>query len=235
MGYCALGSMEAHRDMNKHQRIGIRIAISASVGILVAAIALVVAWYNFGGRNNFWPEQRATRLTLRGLDLLIEVYKRETKALPASLADLRRVRGAHVQGGHITYDYEAAENGSPLDGWGHPFVYSVDGTNYTIVSYGRDGKPGGAGPDCDLSNVAPSSKGVYPTFAQFIFNPLATGILFTCFLCGIAAFWLTMSAVNPTALHGWALAPVIAKLVATILGTLGAAFFMSVFHIPNYH
>lgn len=227
--------MEAHRDMSKYQRIGIRVATATNVGVLVAAIALVVAWRNFGGLPNFWPEQQATRLALRGLDLLIEVYKQETKALPASLADLRRVKGAHVQGGHITYDYQAAESGPPLDGWGRPFTYSVDGTNYTIVSLGRDGKPGGVGPDYDLSNVPQPPKDACPTFAQFLFNPLARGVLFTCLACGIAAFWLSVKTVNPTALHGRAVLLLMVKLALTVVGTLAVAAVLVIFHIPNHH
>jgi len=30
-----------------------------------------------------------------------------------------------------------------LDGWKRPFLYQSNGTNYLIMSYGRDGKPGG--------------------------------------------------------------------------------------------
>lgn len=42
----------------------------------------------------------------------------------------------------------------PLDPWGDPYVYRAPGTkrDYDIVSYGRDGKPGGTGEDADLTN-----------------------------------------------------------------------------------
>ncbi|WP_233832782.1 type II secretion system major pseudopilin GspG [Paraburkholderia sp. ZP32-5] len=42
----------------------------------------------------------------------------------------------------------------PLDPWGHPYVYQVPGTkgDYAIISYGRDGQPGGSGEDADLSS-----------------------------------------------------------------------------------
>jgi general secretion pathway protein G len=43
---------------------------------------------------------------------------------------------------------------APLDPWGHPYVYQVPGTkgDYAIISYGRDGQPGGSGEDADLSS-----------------------------------------------------------------------------------
>jgi len=214
--------------MNKYQRIGIRVAISTNVGLLVAVIACLAAWRDIGGRINFWPEGLATRRALDELNSLIEAYQRDAKTLPPSLADLRRVQGVYA-----TFKFD--ENGSPLDGWGRPFTYSVDGTNYVIMSYGRDGKPGGVGTNHDLSNLARSSREADPTFAQFLFNPLARGVLFTCLACGVAAFWLSMRTVNPAGLHGWAIASLIVKLVFTILGALAASFFMSVIHIPNHH
>jgi general secretion pathway protein G len=42
----------------------------------------------------------------------------------------------------------------PKDPWGNPFFYSNPGTRseIDIVSYGADGKPGGAGTDADIGN-----------------------------------------------------------------------------------
>ena len=45
----------------------------------------------------------------------------------------------------------------PLDPWGRPYVYfrSSDSAPPEISSYGRDGKPGGASFDADLSSLRP--------------------------------------------------------------------------------
>jgi general secretion pathway protein G len=42
----------------------------------------------------------------------------------------------------------------PLDPWGHPYVYQIPGTkgDYAVISYGRDGQPGGTGEDEDISS-----------------------------------------------------------------------------------
>ena len=40
----------------------------------------------------------------------------------------------------------------PVDPWGHPYVYWMDGSTGAVVSYGADGKPGGTGVDADLSS-----------------------------------------------------------------------------------
>jgi general secretion pathway protein G len=40
----------------------------------------------------------------------------------------------------------------PNDPWGRPYLYRTPGekTDYEVVSYGRDGKPGGSGEDADI-------------------------------------------------------------------------------------
>lgn len=42
----------------------------------------------------------------------------------------------------------------PLDPWGHPYQYRSPGVkgDFDIISLGRDGQPGGAGEDADISN-----------------------------------------------------------------------------------
>lgn len=42
----------------------------------------------------------------------------------------------------------------PLDPWGHPYQYRSPGAkgDFDIISLGRDGQPGGAGEDADISN-----------------------------------------------------------------------------------
>jgi general secretion pathway protein G len=38
----------------------------------------------------------------------------------------------------------------PTDPWGNPYVYSSDGNNYTLKSYGADGAEGGTGKNADI-------------------------------------------------------------------------------------
>ena len=42
----------------------------------------------------------------------------------------------------------------PLDPWGHPYVYVSPGAHVDIdiVSYGKDGQPGGTGENADITN-----------------------------------------------------------------------------------
>jgi general secretion pathway protein G len=42
----------------------------------------------------------------------------------------------------------------PLDPWGKPYLYKVPGEkgDFDLLSYGKDGQPGGSGENADLSN-----------------------------------------------------------------------------------
>ena len=45
------------------------------------------------------------------------------------------------------------QNTVPLDPWGKPYLYKIPGekNEYDIVSYGKDGAPGGSGESADIS------------------------------------------------------------------------------------
>jgi general secretion pathway protein G len=42
----------------------------------------------------------------------------------------------------------------PPDPWGNPYVYTLDGSNFVIMSHGADGQPGGTGNNADISSDA---------------------------------------------------------------------------------
>ncbi len=46
----------------------------------------------------------------------------------------------------------------PKDAWQNDFVYLNEGGKYKIISYGRDGAPGGDGVDTDISNETSNEK-----------------------------------------------------------------------------
>ena len=67
----------------------------------------------------------------------VETYRRVHHSLPRTLADI-----------------------FPVDGNSYPhwLTYIVRGSKYTIVSYGRDGKPGGEWVDADQSSGDPPGR-----------------------------------------------------------------------------
>ncbi len=214
--------------MTKYQRIGLRVGISMSVGVLVAAIAIVVAWRSLGSMSNFRLEQAWTQERLRQIRWVIESNRAETKNVPQSWGELRQTMK--------DYHFTVNEDGIPLDEWGHPLLYSVSEGHPVITSYGRDGKPGGVGFDHDLSSDdkrLPTETA--PTFVQFLLHPSSRRVLLACLACGVGAFYLSMITVNPAALHGRAILSLIVKLAFTILGAIFIALVISITEIPNPH
>jgi general secretion pathway protein G len=79
----------------------------------------------------------------------IEMYQNDTGSLPPDLEALVKAPGG-VSGwlGPYLHDKDLK------DPWGHPLEYKVpgDGAAYDVISYGRDGKPGGDGVDADIKH-----------------------------------------------------------------------------------
>jgi hypothetical protein len=220
--------MEAHRDMHKYQRIGIRLAISTGVGILVAAIACLAAWRSIGWMPNVRPEQASTQRLLEIMEPLIEAYCTGTKTVPQSWGELRHTMER--------YSFTRNEDGIPLDAWGHPFLYSVKEGHPIITSYGHDNKPGGIGFDRDLSSADKSlPRENVPTFLQFLLHPATRGIVCGCLACGVLAFLLSLAMVDLSIFERYGVFPLVIQLGATILVTLVVALVLSFAEIPNYH
>lgn len=52
------------------------------------------------------------------------------------------------------WDGPYLSKGVPLDPWGNPYVFRFPGEHgeYDLISYGKDGKPGGEGEAADITN-----------------------------------------------------------------------------------
>ncbi|KKO46976.1 general secretion pathway protein GspG [Arsukibacterium ikkense] len=76
----------------------------------------------------------------------LNTYRLDVGQYPATLGELRRSTHPKWDGPYLPRDV-------PLDPWDNPYVYAVPGTNgepFSLMSYGRDGVPGGEGEDEDV-------------------------------------------------------------------------------------
>ena len=78
--------------------------------------------------------------------LAVGFFRAQTQRYPTRLeelvtrpADAPRWGGPYLDGTTV-----------PLDPWGRPYVYVLDGLGYTIICYGADGADGGTGDDADI-------------------------------------------------------------------------------------
>ena len=90
------------------------------------------------------------------LNVALESYRLDNGRYPTTEQGLAALRDAPVRP-PVPNNWKGPylRNPVPADPWGNPYRYRSPGTinksGYDIVSFGRDGKPGGAGEDADLS------------------------------------------------------------------------------------
>ncbi len=73
------------------------------------------------------------------LHQFVEEYRDKKGTLPTRLVQLGELKSRLTK--------------TPLDPWSRPYQYQVEGTDFRIFSLGKDGKPGGSGPDADIELI----------------------------------------------------------------------------------
>jgi general secretion pathway protein G len=95
-------------------------------------------------------EVQLARAQIDAIEKALDQYRLDTRRLPTAEQGLEvlSARPANEPGWNGPYLKKAV----PSDPWGRPYVYRTPGQKgeYDIISYGRDGKPGGAGDDADV-------------------------------------------------------------------------------------
>jgi general secretion pathway protein G len=173
---------------------------------LVMGLGIALFCFYAAQPNRYVEEQQSsTRHQLRELEDKVIAYRARVGMLPSSLGQV--------------------SSGS-TDGWFKPFVYSVRGQRYQIVSYGRDGKPGGVGLDCDLSNVNPNPPEAQLSFDEGLLNPQVRGIILASIVCGIATAFLVFYLLEPEDCKHLGVPSFLARLVGTLFGTAFMALCM---------
>ena len=100
----------------------------------------------------------AAQLQLKVLKSAVHVYRTEQQRVPTQSQGLEAlVRKPILEPIPRTYPQDGYLDSTvlPLDPWGHAYIYLTPGRHgesFEIISYGRDGEPGGADEDADLSS-----------------------------------------------------------------------------------
>jgi hypothetical protein len=186
-----------------------------------------VAWRQ--SRSSFaWEEQRNTSRELVTIGEAINAYVRNSNACPSTIEQLWLMTNE-------VPDIEYYFSRELLDQWGNLLVLSQDDTNCIVTSYGRDGKPGGIGIDCDLTSKTPLPKKSIPTFGQYWHNPRANDQIRWCFICGFMATFLSLLTVRIPNLTPRGMTVLGISLVMTLIGTVFVAIMITGLHVPSGH
>jgi hypothetical protein len=167
-------------------------------------------------------ERVHTDYMLLELAIDIESYRKEFGHLPSTLNDLTNITGGI-----------GLSNFS--DGWEHPLVYSTEGTNYLIKSFGRDGKPGGKGLDCDVTSRDPNPPESALPLKQFLFDVQTGPMLVTSAVSGFITFFLTILLVKKPDFSRAGLKDLVLRIGVVVIGATVIAGFMAALHVPVKH
>lgn len=106
---------------------------------------------------------RVTRAAsdIRAIETALDLYRLDNFKYPTTEQGLQALVKQPVDPTITNYRSGGYLGSLPKDPWNNPYMYNSpasDGHDYEIISYGRDGKPGGDGYDADISSTTLDQK-----------------------------------------------------------------------------
>lgn len=123
------------------------LVVMVIIGLLVGYVA--PKYFSQLGKS----EVKVAKAQIEALGKALDMYRLDTGHYPGSDAGLQALVSKPANEANWAGPYLA--KGVPLDPWGNAYVYrtpGTDGAEFDIISYGKDGKPGGNDQDADLAN-----------------------------------------------------------------------------------
>ena len=136
--------------MQKHKRntTGFTLIELLIVMVIIGLLAAFVAPRFFGREKK--AKQRGAKGQIALLESALDTYRLDVGRYPSTEQGLEALR--EQPDGIDKWDGPYLRKELPVDPWGNPYVYESPSEHgdYTIVSYGADGKPGGEEMDMDI-------------------------------------------------------------------------------------
>ena len=122
---------------------------------VIAVLAGLVSPMVF--RNVGDAKVSATKAQIELLGLALDAYRLDNDYYPSSAQGLAALeRKPEGDPAAVNWRGPYLKKGVPLDAWGRSYLYKSPGEqnpeSYDLLSYGRDGTPGGTGDDADLTS-----------------------------------------------------------------------------------
>jgi general secretion pathway protein G len=97
-------------------------------------------------------EIKASRAQIDGLEKALDQYRLDTGHYPSTEQGLAALVARPPS--EPRWDGPYLKKAIPNDPWGNPFVYRMPGEHgdLDLLSYGKDGQPGGEGEAADITN-----------------------------------------------------------------------------------
>ena len=138
------------RVRNAVQQRGFTLIELLVVVVIIGLLAGLVAPRYFGQVGK--SEVTTAKAQMDALEKALDQYRLDTGHYPSTELGLnallqRPASEPKWAGPYLRRDV-------PLDPWGKPYVYKMPGEkgDFDLLSYGKDGQPGGTGENADLTN-----------------------------------------------------------------------------------
>jgi general secretion pathway protein G len=97
-------------------------------------------------------EIQVAKAQIDALDKALDQYRLDLRRYPTADEGLQALTTKPANEPNWNGPY--LKKAVPNDPWGRPYIYRVPGqkSEFDLLSYGRDGKPGGSGEDADIGN-----------------------------------------------------------------------------------
>jgi general secretion pathway protein G len=136
-------------DSHRKRRAGITLIEMLVVVTIIALFAALVAPRML--RRADVARTAAARAQINSFMTALGAYKLDTGTFPTTEQGLEALRTAPQGVNQWSGPYLPAD--IPNDPWGRPYLYKYPGDHGDepdVISYGRDGQPGGEGTDADI-------------------------------------------------------------------------------------
>lgn len=123
---------------------------------LLVVIAIIGMLAGYVGPKYFSQvgkaEVKAARAQIVALEKALDQYRLDTGHYPTTEQGLTALNAKPATEQKWAGPY--LKKDIPPDSWGNPFIYKSPGEHgdFDLMSYGKDGRPGGNGEDADVTN-----------------------------------------------------------------------------------
>jgi general secretion pathway protein G len=141
---------EVERAFKRARQKGFTLLELLVVVVIIGLLAGFVAPRYFGQVGK--SEVATARAQIDALEKALDQYRLDTGRYPSTELGLKALVERPPEEPKWNGPY--LKKSVPLDPWGKPYMYKIPGAkwDFELVSYGRDGKPGGTGEDADIGN-----------------------------------------------------------------------------------
>jgi general secretion pathway protein G len=141
---------EAERALKRARAQGFTLLELLVVVVIIGLLAGFVAPRYFGQVGK--SEVATAKAQIDALEKALDQYRLDTGRYPSTELGLKALVERPPEEPKWNGPY--LKKTVPLDPWGKPYVYKMPGQkwDFELLSYGRDGRPGGSGEDADIGN-----------------------------------------------------------------------------------